>query len=152
MPGGLRDGWVVVAARIPSASVDFLWSQAVLEHVRKADFDAVLIELRRVLKPSGVSSHRIDLEDHLQNGLNNLRFSEGVWEAGWMASSGFYTNRLRYEDILRRFAAAGFEVDVVHSDRWDRLPLSRRRMHAEFRDLAPDDLLVSGFDLVTRPA
>ena len=136
---------------IPSGSVDFIWSQAVLEHVRKADFDAVLTELRRVLKPSGAASHRVDLEDHLQDGLNNLRFSDRVWEADWMASSGFYTNRLRYTDLLRRFAQAGFAVEVTHTDRWGDLPLSRARMAPNFRDLLTDDLLVSGFDVVTRP-
>ena len=137
---------------IPSESVDFVWSQAVLEHVRKADVDAVLVELRRVLKPNGAASHRVDLEDHLQDGLNNLRFSDRVWEAGWMASSGFYTNRLRYADLLGRFERAGFSVEVTHVDRWSELPLSRARMAPQFRGLATDDLLVSGFDVVTRPA
>jgi len=136
---------------IPTASVDFVWSQAVLEHVRRDDVDAVLHELRRVLKPEGASSHRIDLEDHLQNGLNSLRFSERLWESSWMSSSGFYTNRLRYGDLLDRFAAAGFEVEVVHVDRWEHLPLARARMAPEFRGLATDDLLVSGFDVVARP-
>ncbi len=146
----LTDG-VASLREVPTASVDFAWSQAVLEHVRVRDMNPLLAELRRVLKPTGVSSHRIDLEDHLDGGLNNLRFSDRVWEAPWMANSGFYTNRLRYQDLLQRFRTTGFAPDVVHVDRWDALPLSRARMAQEFRDLTLDDLLVSGFDVVLRP-
>ena len=68
-----------------------------------------------------------------------------------MANSGFYTNRLRYQDLLQRFRTTGFAPDVVHVDRWDVLPLSRARMAQAFRDLTLDDLLVSGFDVVLRP-
>jgi SAM-dependent methyltransferase len=136
---------------VPTASVDFAWSQAVLEHVRVRDMTPLLAELRRVLKPTGVSSHRVDLEDHLDGGLNNLRFSDRLWEASWMAGSGFYTNRLRYEDLLQRFREAGFAPDVIHTDWWDALPLPRARMAPEFRDLPLDDLLVSGFDVILRP-
>jgi SAM-dependent methyltransferase len=68
---------------IPEATVDFIFSNAVLEHVRKADMPETLAELARIMKPSGLQSHTVDLRDHLQNGLNNLRFSEqGCGKAG----------------------------------------------------------------------
>lgn len=137
---------------LPDASVDFIWSQAVLEHVRKNEMDELLVELRRVLKPDGAASHRVDLEDHFEHSLNNLRFSDRVWESDWMAKAGFYTNRLGYEEMLRRFEAAGFNVEVVQVDRWDTLPIPRSRMDPQFRGLALDDLLVSGFDVILRPA
>lgn len=136
---------------VPDASVDFIWSQAVLEHVRRHDFDATLREMRRVLRSGGVASHRIDLRDHLDGALNNLRFSERVWESSFMAGSGFYTNRLQACDIVDRCRAAGFAVDIVVSERWPSLPTPRRRLAAPFRDLPDETLLVSGFDLVLRP-
>jgi len=138
-------------ATVPAASVDFIWSQAVLEHVRRRDFDALLRETRRVLRSGGVASHRIDLRDHLGGALNNLRFSERLWESAFMAESGFYTNRLQASDIVERCRAAGFAVEIVASERWPSMPTPRRRLAAPFRDLPEETLLVSGFDLVLRP-
>lgn len=137
---------------LPDASLDFVWSQAVLEHIRRRDFDALLLELRRLLRPGAVMSHRIDLQDHLAHALNNLRVGERWWEAEWMARSGFYTNRLRFRDLLDRFEHAGFAVETVEVDRWSELPTPRRSLAAPFRDLPDEDLLVRGFDVVLRAA
>ena len=136
---------------IPDASVDLVFSQAVLEHVRRHQLEDVLRELRRVLKPTGVGSHEIDFADHLGGALNNLRFSAKLWEAEWMAQSGFYTNRIRHHEMLQCFARAGFEVAVADITRWKGLPTPRERMSREFAGLAEDDLLVRTIDLVTRP-
>jgi SAM-dependent methyltransferase len=138
-------------ATVPAASVDFIWSQAVLEHVRRRDFDRLLREMRRVLRSDGVASHRIDLRDHLGGALNNLRFSDRVWESAFMAESGFYTNRLQAAEIVDRCRAAGFAAEIVASERWPSLPTPRRRLAAPFRNLPEETLLVSGFDLVLRP-
>src|SRR4051812_22576061 len=50
---------------ITSHSVDLVFSQAVLEHVRKGELPAMLREMLRITKPDGVGSHRVDLKDHL---------------------------------------------------------------------------------------
>jgi SAM-dependent methyltransferase len=136
---------------IPDSSIDFIWSQAVLEHVRKHDFEDTVLELRRVLKPNGACSHRIDLRDHLSASLNNLRFSNAVWESEFFASSGFYTNRIGYGEMLATFRAAGLEVEVGQVDRWERLPLPRRKLAREFRHRTEDDIAVSGFNVILRP-
>jgi len=136
---------------LPDQSVDFVWSQAVLEHIRKTDFLDTMRELRRVLRDDGVCSHRVDLKDHLGGALNHLRFSERVWESEWMAGSGFYTNRIRYSEMLRLFEQAGFAVEVVSVDRWDSLPTPRARLAGGFRELPDDELCVAGFDVVLRP-
>ncbi len=135
---------------IPDDSVDFIWSQAVLEHVRLGDFNEMMYELRRILRPNGVASHRVDLKDHLGGALNNLRFSTKVWESKWMAKSGFYTNRIRYSDMTDRFENAGFSVDVLQVDKWDRLPIPRESMSKEFLDHSEDELCISGFDVLLR--
>jgi SAM-dependent methyltransferase len=136
---------------IPDASVDLVFSQAVLEHVRRREFEDVLFELRRILKPSGVGSHEVDLADHLGGGLNNLRFSEKVWEADWMARSGFYTNRIRYQEMLGHFDRTGFDAKVTSLTRWGTMPTPRQRMSARFAKLPDDDLLVRAFNVVLRP-
>ncbi len=136
---------------LPDDSVDFVWSHAVLEHVRLHDFDATLAALKRVLKPGGIMSHRVDLQDHLAASLNNLRFRRATWEKEWMARSGFYTNRIRFSDMLERFKGAGFETHIDNVDRWSALPVPRRVLDTEFAALGDDELLVQGFDAVLRP-
>ena len=137
--------------QIPDASVDFVFSQAVLEHIRLRDLPATLLELRRVVSPTGIASHEVDLKDHLGGSLNNLRFSDRVWESEFMARSGFYTNRLRYIQMLELFRETGYEPEVVDVRRWDRLPIDRAKLAARFRLLSEEDLLVSQFGVLARP-
>ena len=142
----LTDG-LEALRRIPTASVDFVWSQAVLEHVKRDEFAAVLRETRRILVPGGVASHRVDLRDHLGGKLNNLRFTHARWEGPLFANSGFYTNRLRYSEILALAEEAGFAVRETRKDEWPDLPTHRERMAPEFRRFSDDDLRVQGFFL-----
>jgi SAM-dependent methyltransferase len=146
MTQGLED-----LRRIPAGSVDFVFSQAVLEHIRLRELSATLAELRRVMAPSGAASHVVDLQDHLGGALNNLRFSARVWESEFMARSGFYTNRVRYLEMLDLFRAAGCKPEVVGLRRWDSLPTALPRLAQQFRRLSIEDLLVSGFDVIARP-
>lgn len=135
---------------LPVDSVDFMWSQAVLEHVRRDSFLETMRELRRVLKPDGLASHRVDLRDHLAGALNNLRFSEARWESPFFAEAGFYTNRIQYGDMLALFEAAGFAVERLGCLRWERLPTPREALDPQFRDLPEEALNVYGFDVLLR--
>jgi len=137
--------------QIPDGTVDFIWSQAVLEHIRMHEFHDTMLELRRVLRPDGVCSHSIDLKDHIGGALNNLRFSKELWESDFMAHSGFYTNRIRYNEMLDLFNIAGFEVNVIHLDRWDKMPTRHYSFSKEFRNLSEDEFRICGFDVVLRP-
>jgi SAM-dependent methyltransferase len=134
--------------QIPSGSVDFVWSQAGLEHIRRDDFLATLQELRRIQRADGVGSHRVDLSDRLGGGLNNLRFQTPTWESDFMSRSGFYTNRLRHSEMLQLFRQAGFKVEVLNCERWAEVPTPRHKMTAPFRDLSDEELSISGFDVV----
>ena len=44
-------------------------------------FEETVYQLRRILKKDGLTSHEIDLKDHLSYSLNNLRFSKNLWES-----------------------------------------------------------------------
>jgi SAM-dependent methyltransferase len=133
---------------IPSDSVDLVFSQAVLEHVRRHEFLATQKECSRVMKPGARASHRIDLRDHLGGSLNNLRFSERVWESDFFSSSGFYTNRIQMTAMVKAFEDASLRVDVVDVRRWPKLPIPRRKLDAAFADIPDEELCVSGFDVV----
>jgi SAM-dependent methyltransferase len=142
---------VIDLKTIPSATVDLVFSQAVLEHVRLHELTDLFVESRRVLKPRGVASHEVDLKDHLSYALNSLRFSPTTWESDFLANSGFYTNRVRYSQMLELMQSAGFRTDVVSVKRWSELPTARRKLHPQFRALTDEDLLVSEFDVLAWP-
>jgi ubiquinone/menaquinone biosynthesis C-methylase UbiE len=130
--------------RIPSQSVDLVWSQAVLEHVRRASFEATMMELSRILKSDGKASHVVDFKDHLANALNHLRFSETLWESDLFASSGFYTNRIQAPTMLEMFRRCGFEnIHVLREWRWNSLPIRSRAIDRSFRHVPEADLLIS---------
>lgn len=136
---------------IETGSVDVIWSQAVLEHVRLHEMPDVLLELRRIMSADGVMSHRIDYKDHLGGSLNNLRFSKSLWETEFMARSGFYTNRIRHSQFMKMIEDAGFVLDTVECGRWNTLPLARRKLAKPFRSLELDDLLIKHANVVARP-
>ncbi len=135
---------------ISSKSVDLIFSQAVLEHVRKREFLDTILECRRILSPNGICSHQVDLRDHIGGGLDNLRFSEKVWESEWIAKSGFYTNRIRYYKMLEFFCQAGFDVEDEKVQEWAGLPVDRDDIDQDFRDSSDEDLCVAVFDVLLR--
>jgi SAM-dependent methyltransferase len=139
---------LVSLREIPTASVDFIWSHAVLEHLRRDEFDAFAREMRRVLRAGGRCSHLIDLKDHLGGALNNMRIPSRWWEAEWMARSGFYTNRLRKSEMIRAFESAGFVVEVVGAARWETMPTARSSLAKEFQGFDLEELLVKEFDVL----
>ncbi len=138
-------------ASIEADTVDFIFSQAVLEHVRKSELFDTMRECFRVLSPDGIASHRIDLKDHLGGSANNLRIPSKYWETDWMSSSGFYTNRIRFKEMFTIFKKAGFNIDVLRKDEWKEVPIARNSLAKEFRGIDNDDLLVSGFDVLLKP-
>jgi SAM-dependent methyltransferase len=131
---------------IEDSSIDLIFSQAVLEHIRLDEFEPTLMHLSRILAPGGISSHRVDLRDHLGGSLNNLRFSPRLWESRFFAQSGFYTNRLGLNEMKATFEGTHDRVDLTVRSTWEALPLNKARMHRSFRMRDTQDLLVSGFD------
>jgi SAM-dependent methyltransferase len=138
-------------AYLPSEKVDFCFSHTVLQHIWKSDFTKMVDELFRILKPDGVCIHRVDLRDCLGGGtLNNLRFSEATWEGDLFRKSGFYTNRIRFNEMVGIFEQTGFKCTVLNVVRWEQLPTPREKMDPAFRQLPNDDLLVSEFEILLK--
>jgi SAM-dependent methyltransferase len=143
LTGGLHD-----MKKIPYQSVDLIFSQAVLEHVRRHEFNEVMQESCRVLKATGAASHVIDLKDHLGGAANNLRLSHRLWESDVLSSSGFYTNRLRCSEVLDRMTKAGFKIKHLAKHKHDRLPIARAQVHPDIFIESDDDLLVRDVEVV----
>ncbi len=133
---------------IESNSVDFIFSQAVLEHIRLREFNQLIAESYRVLKAGGISSHQVDLKDHLGGGLNNLRLSEKLWESSFLSQSGFYTNRLGYSDIVNCLIENGFDVDISGVEEWNQPPIALSSIANCFKSRSIQDLKIKQFDVL----
>jgi SAM-dependent methyltransferase len=133
---------------IETHSVDFIFSHAVLEHIRESEFFHTMLECRRVLKEGGKASHRVDFKDHLGGGLNNLRFSRRVWESSFFSTSGFYTNRIRCSRMLTLIREAGFSIEGCSTSCWDVIPIPRTALSVDFSSLSDVDLLIKECDLI----
>lgn len=136
--------------KFDDSSVDFIFSNAVLEHIRYAEFEVLISELRRIIKPCGFMSHEVDFRDHLGGSKNNLRFPNYLWESRFFSSSGFYTNRISYSHMLAIFKKSGFSV--VRETRTDLSTLPKRTiLHRDFNDLSDSDLKTAVANFHLRP-
>jgi SAM-dependent methyltransferase len=146
------------ATGLPAESVDFVSSTDVCEHVPEDDLAAIFRECRRLLRPGGAFSCRIDLQDHYAyfdrslSKYNFLRYSDGGWRL--VNSPLHFQNRLRSPDYLRLVREAGFAIVVERPsgpteeglEELRRLPLAPR-----FRNgYTPEELGVTVLSFVAR--
>lgn len=132
---------------VESASVDFIYSISVLEHVR--DVDHAYREMARVLRPGGLCSHLVDLRDHHHaDPVDFLRYPDGLWDRMTGRSAG-WTNRLRASQHLGAIAAAGIEV-LFYEPRRIETPPREDALARRFREFGDDDLRTIGMILVLR--
>jgi predicted SAM-dependent methyltransferase len=125
-------------------SLDLIFSHTVLQHIHRRDFAETVRQLWRVLNPGGVSTHVVDFKDMLGGSLNSLRFSDRFWERALIVSSGFYTNRIRFRQMIRIFESQGFKVEVLEKEEWSEMPLGKKYLNSHFRLMDDDELKVSG--------
>lgn len=94
---------------LPNASVDIIYSCAVLEHVH--NLDLCFEEMARVLKPGGYMYHEVDLRDHIfsQKSLWFLTIPEWLFRF-LFGHTGGYVNRKRlsfYRAVTEKY---GFTI------------------------------------------
>jgi SAM-dependent methyltransferase len=142
---------------LPEGTVEFVSSTDTCEHIPAADLAAIFAECRRLLRPEGTFSCRIDLQDHysyFDPGLsryNFLRFSDRTW--GLVNSPLQYQNRLRASDYLRLVREAGFELVVENPsgpNESGRAELETFALAERFRGYPIDDLGVTVLSFVAR--
>lgn len=90
---------------LPDASVDLVYSCAVLEHVH--DLDRAFQEMHRVLKPGGYMYHEVDLRDHIfsQQSLWFLGIPDWLFRYLFRRTGG-YVNRKRlsvYSSLAEKY-------------------------------------------------
>lgn len=144
---------------LPAESVELVSSTDTCEHIPAADLAGIFAECRRLLRPGGVFSCRIDLQDHYSyfdrslSRYHFLRFSDRVWR--FIDSPLHFQNRLRAPEYLRLVREAGFDLVVENPsgpneqgrEELRTLPLAER-----FRGFSVDELGVTILSFVARPA
>jgi SAM-dependent methyltransferase len=147
------------ATGLPAASVDFASSTNTLEHVPEAEIAAILAETRRLLRPEGVLSCRINMRDHASYSdpavgpYLFLTLPARRWRL--VNSRLGYQNRLRYPDYARLLAEAGFEVvaeEVARPSAEELERLAALPLAPEFEGrYSLDDLRAKSLAVVVRP-
>jgi hypothetical protein len=128
-------------------SIDFAFSQAVLEHVD--DVGGTYRALASWLKPGALMSHTIDFKSH---GLT--RDWNGHWTVGertWKILRGkgrCLINRMPHSAHTAEMQRNGLEI--VNEHRRVESPLARRRLAREFRWLTDEDLGTPGVFIQAR--
>jgi len=99
---------------LPAESFDFISSTDTVEHIPRPDLERIFVEMARLLRPKGLISCTIDLQDiysYFDSSIskyNYLKFSDRVWG---LANSGLHhQSRLRLSDYLEMIGAAGLEI------------------------------------------
>lgn len=140
---------------LADASVDCVTSTNTLEHIAPADIRMILPECRRVLRPGGVVSFRIDYQDHYSyfdrriSAYNFLRYSDRSWR--FYNPPLHYQNRLRHRDHVEMVRSAGFTIREDHpgTGRDDDLRRLRElRLDPRFRGYTVEELAVTNAHLV----
>lgn len=134
---------------ITPATLDWLFSQAVLEHVD--GLEEAYHDMFRWLKPGGVMSHQVDFKSHGTSAHWN-----GHWAIGpctWRLIRGkrpYLLNRLPMSAHIRAVENAGFEIVAAQPVAPPSAGLPRARLAAPWRSLDDSDLQASGMFLVAR--
>ena len=145
------------ATGLAAGTVDFVSSTDTCEHIPPDDLAEVFAESRRLLRPDGAFSCRIDLQDHYSyfdggvSRYNFLRFSDRTWAL--VNSPLHYQNRLRAPDYLRLVREAGFELLVENPSgpsEEGRAELAALPLAERFRGYSVDELGVTILSFVAR--
>jgi SAM-dependent methyltransferase len=114
-------------------SVDVIWSKDVLEHIYSDELARLFHAQSRSLTSGGVAVHSVDFGDHLSGGLVSTYFPDRVWESRWFRQSGFYTNRMPFEDLVEVARTANFSVTVIDQLPFSRTPFRKRLVQQRFK-------------------
>jgi SAM-dependent methyltransferase len=136
------------AARIERGSIDWILSQATMEHVD--DLAATYAACREWLAPGGVMSHQIDLKSH---------GTAAAWNGHWAYSDTLWRivrgrrlyliNRAPASAHRAAIRAAGFTI-AAEQPVWRDDGLPRTRLAPRFRSLADEDLKTAGLFVIAR--
>jgi len=119
---------------VQDASLDYVISRAVLEHIPPKDLESLLAALRTKMKPDSLMVHIVDHSDHLEHVDKSIsRVNFLTWSKSRHATINALLkggeNRLRHHEYLAIFVRAGFSViradGQTHQPTLERIPSLR---------------------------
>jgi hypothetical protein len=129
-------------------SVDFIYSQAVLEHIE--DLENTYNAMREWLKPSGLMSHTIDFKSHeiTKSWNGHWTFSDFEWEIV-KGGKKFLINRQPYSDHIELHSKYGFEI-LEKSIVKLKNSLTKEQLSKRFKTLTDEELTTSGMYILSK--
>lgn len=133
------------SAEILPGSVDWVFSQAVLEHVE--DVQGTYDCLMKWMRPGGVMSHRIDYSSHgiTRDWNGHWTVSDSMWKVV-RGRRAYLINRLPHSRHLEAIRASGFRV--LMELRTEAPALAHTRVASGCATGDPDDLRTAGAFIV----
>ncbi len=129
---------------LPEGQIDFMFSNAVLEHVHEPE-DALAWHYK-LLKPGGIVQHRIGLDDH-RHYENPDQFTawtfmeDGEYGPASTVRPDLWINGLRVSHWRAWFEKSGYQIlSWQCTPHFPTPPDIRQRVREEFRDLPEEDL------------
>ncbi|MBK6538738.1 MAG: methyltransferase domain-containing protein [Ignavibacteria bacterium] len=126
---------------IEANSIDFILSNATMEHIPEKDLPEIMNECYRILRPGGIISNVIDYRDHwsfFDNKIsvyNYLQYSENEFEK--INPSIMYQNRMRHKDYMKIIKQTGFKIlEEIKNvpDEKEKKQLSEVRLNEHFQN------------------
>ena len=128
-------------------TIDFFFSNAVLEYVPADVQTGLLAEYLRVAAPGAVLIQYVNLKDQYWNfdrsitPFNNLKYSTAAWR--WLDSPLIPQTRLRISDYRALLTKGGFEIVKEINTSGAPSDLEKVSLAPEFQKYAKEDLLVT---------
>lgn len=149
--GGDRIAYVApwsAGEMIEESSIDWIFSQAVLEHVD--DLEGAYQAFSAWLKPNGVMSHQIDFKCHNMAATWNGHWAAPDWL--WRLTRGRRPYLLNRQPLSVHQAMAKksylTEIDIKRVEQGD--GLTRNQLPCWYRELPDEDLVTSGAFIVSQ--
>lgn len=134
-------------AEIRPEMVDWVFSQAVLEHVD--DVQAAYLNLSRWLRHGGLMSHRIDYSSHgiTREWNGHWTISESMWNI-IRGKRAYLINRLPHSAHIAAMLRGGFHV--LFEQRSAGSACLRQKLASTYRNLGDEDLTTTGAFIVAK--
>ena len=118
---------------LPDASIDIIYSCAVLEHVH--NIDLCFAEMSRVLKTRGLMYHEVDLRDHIfsQKSLCFLTLSDH-WFKALFQNTGGYVNRKRISHYRSLAKKCGLSLVILEGKNESPAPTVPQRIMNQYSE------------------
>jgi hypothetical protein len=139
---------------LPKSSIDFFFSNVVLQYIGETELLAIFKEFERLAAPSAMMSHHIYLGD--QNAcsdpsispFNFFRFSDTAWRL--LDSPLRLQNRFRISDYRRIHQKAGWAIQSEENIQGSLDDLRKIPLAKKFRQTSEGDLLTLRSMIVSR--